>query len=332
MNRNKFIILLIILGLAMPYTYGGCVLVFSTGDIDREKDPDGSDTSPEFDGETSQAVITSANAKDLSGGALAGGINKINAANSGFNQDSPATQIGIFRPLKLPMILRNSLQMAEISPTAVGLFKPAVESRSGTLQGDCGGMLSYSIDILDESRTFNGSFSFERYCDYGTTVSGEADVDGTYASDTGDFATAHFSFSDLTDGYITLDGDISLDVLHQPITATFSAHGKGIESGQVFWIRDYAINITEFAGFIEVEIFGRFYHPRHGFVTFTTNEPIIVYHEDDWPTSGLFVIQGEKNTKAELNVLGLSSFFIAADTDGDGKFDWESGIFTWADF
>ena len=329
MNRNKFIIFFIILAMSLPFTYGGCVLVFTTGDIEREKDPEDSDTSTDFAGRTSQAVIDSTNAKDLSGGAFAGGITRFEAASAGFNQDSMTTQIGAFRPLRLPLVLQDSLQKIEIASTAVGPFKPAVETKRGTLQGDCGGRLSYSIDFIDESRVFNGSFSFENYCDHGITISGETDIDGTYGVDTGDFTTAHFSFADLADGTITLDGEISIDFLHPPITATFTAHSKDIESGQVYWIKDYSMNITEFAGYIEIEIFGTFYHPDYGFVNLTTTEPFIVHHEDDWPTSGLFVIQGEKNTQAELSALDQLTCSVAADTDGDGVFDWDSGILNW---
>jgi len=89
------------------------------------------------------------------------------------------------------------------------------------------------------------------------------------------------------------------------------------------------MNITEFAGYIEIEIFGRFYHPDHGFVNLTTTEPFIVHNEDDWPTSGLLVIQGDKNTKAELSARDQLTCFLAVDTDGDGAIDWESGILNW---
>ena len=221
MNRSKFIIFFIILVLSLPYTYGGCVLVFTTGDIEREKDPDGNDTSTDFAGRTSQAVIDSTNAKDLSGGAFAGGITRFEAASAGFNQDSMATQIGAFRPLRLPLVLQDSLQKVETASTVIAFFKPAVETKSGTLQGGCGGRLSYLIDFIVESGIFNGSFSFENYCDQGITISGETDIDGTYGVDTGDYTTAHFSFANLTDGHITLDGEISIDFLHPPITATF---------------------------------------------------------------------------------------------------------------
>jgi len=331
MNRSKLIIFFIILAMSLPFTYGGCVLVFTTGDIEREKDPDGSDTSTDFAGRTSQAVIDSANATDLSGGAFAGGITRFEVASAGFNQDSLAAQTSVFRPLRLPLVLQDSLQKIETASTVSGPFKSAGETKRGTLQGDCGGRLSYSIDFTYKSRVFNGRFSFENYCDHGITLAGETDIDGTYRGDTGDFTTAHFSFADLADGTITLDGEISIDFLHPPMTATLSVHSKDIASGQVYWLKDYSMNITEFAGYMEIEIFGTFYHPDYGFVNLTTTEPFIVHHEDDWPTSGLFVIQGEKNTKAELSALDQLTCSIAADTDGDGVFDWDSGILNWTD-
>ena len=331
MNRSKLIIFFIILAMSLPFTYGGCVLVFTTGDIEREKDPDGSDTSTDFAGRTSQAVIDSANATDLSGGAFAGGITRFEVASAGFNQDSLAAQTSVFRPLRLPLALQDSLQKIETASTVSGPFKSAGETKRGTLQGDCGGRLSYSIDFTYESRVFNGRFSFENYCDHGITLAGETDIDGTYRVDTGDFTTAHFSFADLADGTITLDGEISIDFLHPPMTATLSVHSKDIASGQVYWLKDYSMNITEFAGYMEIEIFGTFYHPDYGFVNLTTTEPFIVHHEDDWPTSGLFVIQGEKNTKAELSALDQLTCSIAVDTDGDGVFDWDSGILNWTD-
>jgi len=333
MNRSKFIIFLTLLVLSLPCTYGGCVLVFTSGDIEREKDPDNNDTSTDFAGRTSQAVIDSTNATDLSGGAFAGGISRIEPARAGFNQDSMTTQIGPFRPLRLPLVLQDSLQQVELASKVVSMFKPAVETRSGTLTGDCGGRLSYSIDFIAKSGNFNGSFSFDNYCDHGITISGETDtdIDGTYEVDSGDLSTAHFSFADLADGSFTLEGEISIDFLHPPITATFSARSTDIASGQAYWIKDYSMNITEFAGYVEIEIFGRFYHPDHGFVNLTTTEPFIVHHEDDWPTSGLFVIQGGKNTKAELSALDQLTCSVVADTDGDGVFDWDSGILNWTD-
>ena len=328
---RKYTIFFIILMLSLPYTYGGCVLVFSSGDVKREKDPENDESPTVFDGSTSPAVIDSTNAKDLSGGAFAGGMTRFEAASAGFNKGLSVTQIGAFWPFRLPMVLKDSLQKDEITGPADAFYKPAVETRSGTIAGSCGGNLSYLIDIIDESSLFNGSFRFENYCDHGITISGETDFDGTYGIDSGDIRTAHFSFADLADGEITLDGDMSLDFLHLPTTVTLSAYSKDIESGQVYWIKDYAMNITEFAGYIEIEIFGVFYHPDHGYVNLTTTEPFIVHHEDDWPTSGLLGIEGHKNTQAELTALNQLTYSVAADTDGNGVFDWDSRILNWTD-
>jgi hypothetical protein len=317
--------------LSLPYTYGGCVLVFSSGDVKREKDPKDNESPTEFAGNSSPAVIDSTNAKDLSGGAFAGGMTRFKAASVGIDKDLRGTQIGIFWPLRLPMVLKDSLQRAEITGPSVAFYKPAVEPRSGTIPGSCGGSLSYSIDIIDESSLFSGSFRFENYCDHGITISGETDFDGTYGIDSGDIRTAHFSFADLADGDITLDGDMSLDFLHLPTMVTLTAYSKDIESGQIYWIKDYAMNITEFAGYIEIEIFGAFYHPDHGYVNLTTTEPFIVHHEDEWPTSGLLGIEGHKNTQAELTALNQMTYSVAADTDGNGVFDWDSRILNWMD-
>ena len=258
-------------------------------------------------------------------------MTRFEAASAGFNKGLSVTQIGAFWPFRLPMVLKDSLQKAEITGPAAALYKPAVETRSGTILGSCGGNLSYLIDIISESRTFNGSFRFENYCDHGITISGEMDFDGTYGIDSGDIRTAHFSFADLADGDIRLDGDMSLDFLHSPTMVTLSAYSKDIGSGKVYWIKDYAMNIAEFAGYIEIEIFGAFYHPDHGYVNLTTTEPFIVHHEDDWPTSGLLGIEGHKNTQAELTALNQLSYSVAADTDGNGVFDWDSRILNWTD-
>lgn len=332
MNRRYFIILVLILGLSLPFTYGGCVFVFSTNNIDREKDPDDDDTPSVITTQTSRAVITPANAKILSAGALGGGITRIKTQDAGLDQDSRSTQIGVFRPLRIPLVLQHSLQQVQMQTITTNPFKPAITTKRGTFQGDCGGRTLYSIDIIDKSRTINGNFSFEKYCVQGFTVSGKTDIDGTYGIESGDFTAANFSFSGLTDGYMILDGEISLDVLHMPMTATFSAHNQDIESGQTYWINDYAMNINEYSGYTEAEIFGTFHHPDHGAVTLTTSDPFIVHHEDDWPTSGTFEIWGSENTKAELNALDQWHYSVTADTDGDDVFDWDSGVLNWRAF
>jgi len=93
MNRRKYTILLIILILSMPYTYGGCVFVFSTGDIDKNNDPKDDDSSTVFVGSTAQAVIDAANAKDLSAGGIAGSLSFPEASRAGNKSGDPIFSI-----------------------------------------------------------------------------------------------------------------------------------------------------------------------------------------------------------------------------------------------
>ncbi len=331
MDRIKFFMFLVILALSIPYTYGGCVLVFSTGDIEEKDDTNDTITSTAFTGSTSPATITSANARDLAVGALVADSSYADASNEGLGQGSTMAPAGTFRLLRFPLVLQGSLGKTGKTPPPGASLIPAVQTRRGTLAGSCGGRLSYQFDFLERLRSFNGSFSFRNYCDRGITISGETDIDGTYRPDTGDFTSANFFFTDLRDDRISWDGELSIDILDPWTTASLSAHSQAIESGQVFWLEDYTMNITEFAGFIEIKVFGTFYHPDQGSVELFTTAPFIVHNEDQWPTSGQLLIQGTANTQAELNFLDQMSAYVEADTDGDGGFDWESGRFIWAD-
>ena len=96
-------------------------------------------------------------------------------------------------------------------------------------------------------------------------------------------------------------------------------------------MKDYSINLSQFVGHLEIEIFGTFYHPDEGFVTITTTEPFVVFDEDDWPESGQLEIQGDRNTKALLSAINHMHYRIEADTDGDGVFDMDSGILDWTE-
>ena len=76
MKRGKCIFLIILLAFSIPYTYGGCVVVYSSGDIDRNDAIVYAEHSDRFSGRTSPAAITTMNADDLAAGAFIGGADK----------------------------------------------------------------------------------------------------------------------------------------------------------------------------------------------------------------------------------------------------------------
>jgi hypothetical protein len=331
MKNFKFFIFIIILAFALPYTYGGCVVIYSSGDFDSNKDPQEDETSVGFIGISSQSTITQQNAESLAVGAFAGGLSSTVPKGLKINQRTDATQIDHFRPLRFPLVLRNSLGRIELDAELNISDHSKIITESNNLIGRCGGELSYALTFDKISGKFSGSLVFTDYCDDEIIVSGETDVDGTFEVSSGAFNTATFSFDDLSDDCHTLDGEISLDLTDTPVLATIIADSKDNQSGQVYWLKDYSINLFELLGGVEIEIFGTFYHPDNGFVALTTPEPFVVFEEDDWPTSGHLVIKGDNDTKAQLTAIDHLRYRIEADADGDGIFDWDSGIHNWTD-
>jgi hypothetical protein len=331
MKNRKLIILIVLLAFSLPFMYGGCVLVFSSGDLDNDKDKNDAEDSNGFRGVTSQAAITPLNAETLARGALEGSTASNGSTSLKLSQSSAAAQFNVFRTLRFPLALGDALRRIELGTVFSNLGRPNVITESGNLEGSCGGEFSYTLTLDRLSGKFNGNLLFASYCDAGIKISGETAADGTFEVSTGDFNSATFSFDDLSDDSHTLNGEISMDFTDTPISATFSAYNKDRNTGKVYWIKDYSLNLFESTGHVEIEIFGSFYHPDYGFVTLTTSEPFVVHDEDDWPTSGQLAIEGNSHTKARLITIDYLHYRIEADTEGDGIFDWDSGILFWND-
>jgi hypothetical protein len=331
MRNLKFIILIILLAFTLPYTYGGCVLVFSSGDTEIDKDQVDDENSGGFIGNSSQAAITSTNAESLAGGAFAGGLSVVEPKGVTTSQRFNADQTDVFRPLRFPLVLGDGLRRIELDTALNSSGQLNVITEIDNLAGSCGGELSYTLTLNRTTAKFSGNLIFADYCDAGIEISGQTDVDGTFETSSGAFDTASFSFDDLSDDTHTLDGKISMDFTDKPIVATFSAYSTDKHSGQVYWLKNYSINLFELFDRVEIEIFGTFYHPDNGFVTLTTPEPFVILESDDWPVAGQLLIKGDSDTKARLIAIDQVLYRIDADTDGDGIFDWNSEILYWTD-
>jgi hypothetical protein len=331
MKISKFTILFLLLIIVLPYTYGGCVVVFSSGNLENEEKIRDDESSDGFIGITSQASINSENAGRLAGGAIAGGLTSIESQSTKLMQRDVIYQIDTFRALRFPLILGDSLRKIVISPILIHFSSTNPINDNGQFEGSCGGGISYKLSFNRDSERFTGSLSFEEYCDRGLTITGDVDVDGTYNKGSGAFITANFSFYDLYDAHYSLDGDVSIDYSDTPILANFSAYSTNKQNGKTYWIKKYSMNITEYIGYIEVEIFGSFYHPDYGYVSFKSSQPFVLHNTDEWPTSGQLVIEGDNDTIAHLIAIDEERCRIEANTKGLGIFDWDSEIIDWED-
>lgn len=147
------------------------------------------------------------------------------------------------------------------------------------------------------------------------------------------FNTATFAFDFLTvteaEDSFTMAGDISMDFTVSPIICVIEVLTSDNDSGKVYWVNNYSTNIAEEAGYIEIEIFGRFYDPDYGYILITTSQAFIVDDGDHWPNSGILICEGANNTKVKLTALDESTYRVQADTDSDGSYEWDSGIQYW---
>jgi hypothetical protein len=332
MSKMRSLLIIVWLAVTLPFTYGGCVMVFQSGDVNQQPDKqqsDNGDPSFRFVGATKQAVIDPATAVDLAGGALAAGLSESQPAVAATGASVGQADMDSLRSLRLPLTLGRALQMIDLRPAGSGLPRPAARTRRGTLTGSCGGWMDYTIQLDDMIGEFDGNLSFRDYCEPGLTLSGEVLADGSFDPSSGKPVTATFQFDSLTDHPMTLDGEMSLDFSDQPILATIECHAQDGDSGRVYWMKDFSVNLFETPGRAEAEAFGRFYHPDYGYVTVSTNVPFVLDDGDEWPAAGELLIDGLDGAQAKLTALGHQLYTVEADIDGDGVFDWSSDKRTW---
>ena len=288
-----------------------------------------------YTGLTTPATIDEDNAEDLAAGAFEGGSMGAAMGGLGAIETGEGGHIACPRMLKVSQVLEDSLRQVDLISRSDGTFIGAVTTESGTVHGDCGGSGSYTISIDDQTGEFSGTLDFSSYCDGEVIISGATSFSGEIDVDTGDILKFNFSFDNLTgtlgtDSF-TLNGNISFDVTASPATMTMAMLLQDNSTGKVYWLRDYTMTATEGANYVDVELSGRYYDPDYGYVNITTNTPFRIYDGDDWPSEGVLVITGDGNTRARLTVLSSTTYQIEADTNGDGSYDWDSGVLNWSE-
>ena len=166
------------------------------------------------------------------------------------------------------------------------------------------------------------------------------DFSGQFDVDAGEFLTFEFSFNNLSttlgSDSVTVKGNMSFDMTGSPIILTMTILIKDSSINRVYWVKDYRLAITEGVGYVDIEISGRFYHPDHGYVTLSTEQMLRLYDLDDYPSSGELLITGKTGsdgakTKARITFHSSSTYQVEADTNGDGSYDFDTGVSNWSD-
>jgi hypothetical protein len=285
-----------------------------------------------YTGANSPAIIDSDNAAELSSDAFIGGET---GSNLGIFSSVADAQPNIVRKIKLYEVIQTfdgALHKIDFNSHRGDLL--AVKTKQDTVNGACGGVASYTLEMDGSDGSFTGSMTFNDYCNGNTVISGTTGFYGQVTVDASDFLDFNLSIDmvKLTsdDQSYIIFGNVSVDVSRPLSTASVDLLMED-SSGEVFWVNDYTLAIFEGINYSDIEVSGRFYHPTYGHVDLSTILPVRIFNIDEWPSFGELQVAGGDGTKARLLAIDNNSCRIFVDTNGDGTYDYESNDMNWSD-
>ncbi|WP_372680072.1 hypothetical protein [Desulfosarcina sp.] len=301
-----------------------------------------SPTSLSYTGSTDRAIITDSNAAEIAVGAVNGGTsgNPLTgfAALSEGGGTSDTQRLRVYAPAT---IMQNAVaDLKTVSLHEMGAERTLVTEQE-TIYGPCGGQATGIIQVDDVTGAFSGSLTFSSYCESNVSLNGSTDFSGKINLSTDEIVNASFGFSYLTctessETYI-IDG--TLVIVNHPANMAITVDmlfQDGI-GGDVFWIKDYQMDVVETGPTMSMTIFGNFYSPQYGYVVLSTQQALVVDTTDQVPSAGILIAEGENGsaggpTMARLTCLSAGLFKVETDTDGDGDYDTVSVDLFWDDF
>ncbi len=292
---------------------------------------DGPDGIIQYTGLTSPALITAGNAEELATLAYLGGYGPAQLTVLD-GSTKPAGGYPVL--LYLYNFLADSVQQAyQAGAPGVRALELIDDVELSTCPGSTGS-LAYSLQVNDGTGAFTGSFTFYDYCDAGVTFSGAITVSGVFDIFNIQFTSLSLDLFEFTmeiggESY-TLDGYVD-SMLVSPTTLELIIDLLLIDGSTdtVYWVNDFFLSVTEEVFYTEVEVSGTFYSPLDGYVELTTPTPMRFYDWDNAPSEGTIILSGDEFTSAMLEFVSSTSFIVYADLDGNGSYEWDSGVKFW---
>lgn len=271
-----------------------------------------------YTGVTTQAVVTSSNAKALSADAYTGG--QLSASASGMAKDATGGGGEAVLLQQASTILKHSVATIVGSSPSMAKVVAAAATMQDTVYGYSGSFI-YSITYDQVSGAFSGSITFSQYRDVSTSpmLSGSISFSGMYSEATGSFTSLTISMSGLTgiaEGRsFGLAGSVSYGTGGASETVSMSVVLTDMLSGRTYWVKDYALVLTG----TSLTLTGTYYDPVHGYVIISTVTPLTVATVDALPTSGQLLFSGSNGTRARLTFTG-SGYVVEVDATGTGTY------------
>lgn len=276
----------------------------------------GGSATPAYTGATTQATVTTSNAKTLSADAYTG--SQLSAAASGVAKEAGdgSGQSALLQ--ETAGILKGSVgALFDAQKTTA---KTVAATAQDTVYG-YSGSFHYVINYDQISGAFSGTISFSQYMDDSTStiLTGTIVFTGVYDQTSGEFLSLTVSMSNLTGTSggksYRLDGSLIYSRSGTAEAITMSVLLTDKVSGRTYWVKDYSL-ILEGSS---LSVSGTYYDPVHGYVVISTVTPLTVSTADAMPTAGQLIFTGSNGTKARLTFTG-SGYIVEVDTTGSGTY------------
>ncbi len=293
-------------------------------------------TGDTYTGKSSQATVTKGNAQQIMQDAFLDGM-----SGTGFAAAFGAIEANQIKKGSTPIysiLLKPAKNIARIvtnqSYNELPRSISAIQTEPISENGECGGSISGSMQIDTSTGSMTGSFTFSSYCEMGTVSNGTVIFSGTVNTANGNLNIT-MTFKDVTgvsseeDLNIAMNGTIIMVSTGSSDSMTMNIYVRDNSIGKTYWMENFAITDSSNADQDEMEISGKFYSPDYGYVTLSTQETFITLSDDYNPSEGILIATGAGGTKARLTALSSTTYKVEADTDGNGTYDWDSGVLLW---
>jgi hypothetical protein len=210
-----------------------------------------------------------------------------------------------------------------------------------TYDGDCGGTAQLVGTIDGQSGFFDGSLTYDDFCDESYAYDGVAEFEG-FTNLASAFPFFYlYNFFDITitveEELLSLTGKKGFDFTQAPNLMFLSYVLMDEILDESYWI-NVDFYIAEIEDFFEIYSGGgRYYNSELGYFDLSIEQTVHINDGELWPASGSIILTGAEgsqggNTKIRLTFISATEFSVDADTDGDGEYDdYNSGTQKWSE-
>lgn len=302
-------------------------------------DSGGSSAAASYTGNTSAATLTSDNSGTLVADSLQGAMTSdsmvpftISAVESQSGGQASSAPL----PVMLQAAFSDSLtKMVDAPSSPFSSQRTAMATASEIIYGSCGGSATFSASYNESSGAFSGSLSYSGYCDGNTNLSGSVTMSGRIDTETSSLDYFTFTFTSLSvtadSQSLAVTGTLDCDIQGSDTTITVDMVVAQSSSDTTCWLNNYTVQVSG----SQMWISGRYYDPVHGYIDFTTEEALY-FSGGDYPYTGVIVFTGATGTlgqptQARLEALSYTECQVTADLDGNGTFEYDSGVILWTE-